>query len=224
MSGPHKAYLWMNVSSDEKAKKIVIEEILKRDDVSEYLECRADHNGWTALHYAAACGSHAEAKSFLEAGADKNIKSTKQFWYGIDDNIPAGSTAADVAKICNYPKIAALIETFGSDTVKKRKAGEEDQNNCTSSSPADGLKGKVICFSGTLNIARKEASSMAESCGAEVHSTVTKKTEIIVTGDKTGSKVTDAIQKGVTIWTEEDFLAACKVHNKEPEKKKKQKT
>ena len=71
------------------------------------------------------------------------------------------------------------------------------------------IVGKAICFTGTLNAKRADASRLAVSAGASVTKSVTKKTQILVCGDGVGAtKINAATAKGVEIWTEDKFNAA----------------
>eukprot|EP00040_Diaphanoeca_grandis_P016388 m.84541 g.84541 ORF g.84541 m.84541 type:complete len:299 (-) comp25764_c0_seq1:148-1044(-) len=71
-----------------------------------------------------------------------------------------------------------------------------------------GVSGKTICFTGTLQMKRADASKMAIGAGASISKTVTKTTDILVAGENAGSKIADAEKKGVTVWTEEEFTDA----------------
>ena len=77
------------------------------------------------------------------------------------------------------------------------------------SSPRNNsLAGKVLCFSGTLTTKRKQAATMAEAAGAKVFGSVTRQTTHLVVGSGAGDKVARATAKGLTIWTEDDFLVS----------------
>ena len=61
-------------------------------------------------------------------------------------------------------------------------------------------------FTGTLQtMSRGEAKEKAKRMGAQVGSTVTKNTDVLVCGENPGSKYDRAKEWGVVIWTEEDF-------------------
>lgn len=63
-------------------------------------------------------------------------------------------------------------------------------------------------FTGTLQLPRAAAKKEAEKAGATVAGSVSGKTDILVAGPGAGQKIAAAEAKGVTIWTEEQFLAA----------------
>ena len=70
------------------------------------------------------------------------------------------------------------------------------------------LAGKTILFTGSLTkMSRKEAQERAVAAGARNISAVSKKLDILVAGEKAGSKLKKAQALGtVAVWTEEEFL------------------
>ena len=70
------------------------------------------------------------------------------------------------------------------------------------------LIGKTILFTGSLQkMTRNEAKKLAEKAGAKNISAVSSNLNILVVGEKAGSKLTKAKDIGtVDIWTEEEFL------------------
>jgi DNA ligase (NAD+) len=68
------------------------------------------------------------------------------------------------------------------------------------------LQGKTIVFTGTLTqFTRHEAEKRAESSGAHVSSSVSKKTDFVVAGVDPGSKYDRAKDLNVSILTEDEF-------------------
>ena len=73
------------------------------------------------------------------------------------------------------------------------------------------LNEKTIVFTGTLqSTSRDEAKFIAEKMGAKVATSVSSKTDYIVAGEKSGSKVKKALSLGVTILTEKDWVKITK--------------
>jgi DNA ligase (NAD+) len=70
------------------------------------------------------------------------------------------------------------------------------------------LSGKSILFTGTLTtLTRELAEQQAAAAGASLASGVSKNLNILVVGEKAGSKLKKAQALGtVEIWTEEEFL------------------
>ena len=72
---------------------------------------------------------------------------------------------------------------------------------------SSSISGKTILFTGTLkNMSRAEAKSQAENLGAKVVSSVSKSTDILVSGEKSGSKLSKAKDLGVKVITEEEWI------------------
>lgn len=73
------------------------------------------------------------------------------------------------------------------------------------------FEGKTFVLTGTLpTMSRKEASKLIEDNGGKTSSSVSKKTDFVLAGESAGSKLTKAQSLGVTIISEEEFLALIK--------------
>jgi DNA ligase (NAD+) len=69
------------------------------------------------------------------------------------------------------------------------------------------LAGEVVVFTGSFSgLTRDAAKARATSAGASVGSSVTKKTTLVVAGEKSGRKLKKAEELGVRIVSEEEFL------------------
>lgn len=70
------------------------------------------------------------------------------------------------------------------------------------------FKGKTVVLTGTLTqMGRNEAKALLQGMGAKVSGSVSAKTDFVIAGDAAGSKLTKAQELGVTVLTEEEFLA-----------------
>ncbi|OOF59623.1 NAD-dependent DNA ligase LigA [Rodentibacter genomosp. 2] len=70
------------------------------------------------------------------------------------------------------------------------------------------FKDKTIVLTGTLTqMGRNEAKALLQEMGAKVSGSVSAKTDFVIAGEAAGSKLTKAQELGVSILTEEEFLA-----------------
>ncbi len=105
-------------------------------------------------------------------------------------------TAKSLYMFFHEPKNIELIE-------KLKKAGVR----MTEEESEGKLKGLVFVFTGALkSMTRHEAEELVKSEGGSVASSVSKKVNYVVVGEKPGSKLEKAKRLGVKIINEEEFL------------------
>jgi DNA ligase (NAD+) len=102
---------------------------------------------------------------------------------------------------------AYFSETHNCDIVKRLTDEVRilDAEKPTAHSP---IAGKTVVFTGTLEkMTRDEAKATAERLGAKISSAVSKKTNYLVAGAEPGSKLGKAKELGVSVLTEDEWLA-----------------
>ncbi|HVE20697.1 MAG TPA: NAD-dependent DNA ligase LigA [Acidocella sp.] len=110
------------------------------------------------------------------------------------------------------PAIATDLAAFFSEAHNLDTLAELESfltiEDAVSAAAADSeLAGKTIVFTGTLSMARPEAKARAESLGAKVTESVSKKTDYVVVGSDAGSKEKKARELGLRILSEDEFRA-----------------
>jgi DNA ligase (NAD+) len=108
--------------------------------------------------------------------------------------------ARTVVEFFKEPRNTAVISRLLAE-VKP----EEAEQPIASGSP---VVGKTVVFTGSLEkMTRDEAKAKAESLGAKVSGSVSKKTDIVVAGPGAGSKLDKAREFEVQIMDEDEWLA-----------------
>ena len=68
------------------------------------------------------------------------------------------------------------------------------------------MNGKIFVLTGTLNsLTREEAKELIEKSGGKVNSSISKKTDYLILGEKAGNKFRKALELEVKIINENDF-------------------
>ncbi|MBN8967750.1 MAG: NAD-dependent DNA ligase LigA [Rhizobiales bacterium] len=105
---------------------------------------------------------------------------------------------AIVAFFAEPHSVKAMDDLLGEITV-------QDAEKARTDSP---VAGKIVVFTGSLEkFTREEAKATAERLGAKTSGSVSKKTDYLVAGPGAGSKLADARKLGVTVLTEDEWLA-----------------
>ncbi len=108
------------------------------------------------------------------------------------------SVAADLVAFFSERHNRTVLEDLS--TVLDIEPFEQAEND----SP---VAGRTVVFTGTLErMTRGEAKARAESLGANVSGSVSKKTDFVIAGPGAGSKAKKAAELGVTILSEEEWL------------------
>ena len=113
---------------------------------------------------------------------------------GIGD-VVAEAVAQFFAEAHNRDVLSALLEEVSPSPLEQADTSSE-------------VAGKTVVFTGTLErMTRSEAKARAEGLGAKVSGSVSAKTDFLVAGPGAGSKLKKAEELGVTVLTEDDWLA-----------------
>ncbi len=124
---------------------------------------------------------------------------------GSDERIALGSISGIGPTIAEE-----LTDFFGEDrniAALDELAAELTIEDAVQADAADSpIAGKTVVFTGTLEtLTRPEAKARAESLGAKVTDSVSKKTDIVVVGADAGSKARKAAELGVRTMTEQEW-------------------
>ena len=75
------------------------------------------------------------------------------------------------------------------------------------------VNGKVFVFTGSLKkMKRQEASSLVKKFGGIVSSSISKKTDFLIAGGKSGSKISKAKNLNISILNENKFLELVRIN------------
>ena len=151
-----------------------------------------------------------------EVGA-KTAKVLSRIYGDIDALSQA--TYDDLIQIPDVGPILAssLVKWFGDENNQKlildlKERGLNFKYLGSTVKAADSyFSGKTVVLTGTLSsMGRKEATALLEDLGAKVTGSVSKATDCVIAGEEAGSKLDKAHSLGITVLSEEEFLALLK--------------
>lgn len=106
--------------------------------------------------------------------------------------------AQSVENFFSLPQSRELIASLKESGVNMHSENVQKGNT---------FEGKTFVLTGTLpTLKRAEAAKIIESLGGKASSSVSKKTDYVLAGEDAGSKLRKAVELGITIITEEEFL------------------
>ena len=136
---------------------------------------------------------------------DRLIEATQEELAEIDDVGPV--TAASVHEFFHSDAgrhVVSELQSAGVDMTAPQPSPSEIE--AAGDSP---FAGKTIVITGTLEkFDRKELSEKLRELGAKVSGSVSKNTDLVIAGEKAGSKRDKAESLGIEIWDEEKLLAS----------------
>lgn len=172
-----------------------------------------------------------KAAKLIKAIAESKHPELDEFIFALGINNVGKKTAKDLAE--RYGSFSAFTRATEEELLEIKDVGEivakcivdffksEEINRILTKLFAMGIEpkqfskttgafsGKKIVITGTLkSFTRKEAGDAVISAGGELQSAVAKSTDILIAGEKAGSKLNKAKELGIEILTEEEFIAA----------------
>ncbi|MEJ6563174.1 MAG: NAD-dependent DNA ligase LigA [Euryarchaeota archaeon] len=121
-----------------------------------------------------------------------------------------------IRSLCEVDGIGSKVAFQVRDGLHQRRSMLEDlasmievadEPKAAESGPLSGL---TLCLTGSLERPRKEVQLAIKAAGGKVVGSVSAQLDILVAGEKAGSKLTKAETLGVTIWSEKQLHDACK--------------
>lgn len=161
----------------------------------------------------------AEAQAQLEAMGAKVSSSVTAATEILFAGTKAGSklTKAEGMGITILTEDALVALLGGESSIEQGKAqltqkkAAEKKAIAKQVSPIAGLAGKNVAVTGTMSqMTRADITKALTLAGAVVGSSVSSKTELLIVGEKAGSKLAKAESMGIEIWTEDDLVARLK--------------
>ena len=134
----------------------------------------------------------------------------KSFSGNLENLMDAGIEALTAIHEIGGIMAESIVNFFQDDTNQKvikacLKAGI--QFEAVEQIQESEFTGKTFVFTGSLEkFSRKDAQSMVEKLGARASGSVSSKTDYVVAGSGSGSKLRKAKDLEITILTEDDFL------------------
>lgn len=112
------------------------------------------------------------------------------------------SMARDMVSYFANPSLRQMVNELRQELI------EIIPEPIASASSLNGLSGKTVVFTGSLtNLTRAEAKARAEASGAKVGSDISSRTDYLVMGEDAGSKRKKALDLGINIISEAQFIA-----------------
>ncbi len=106
--------------------------------------------------------------------------------------------------------ISSIVDFFSQDINKETLKNLKNHLSITYTENEildNFFSNKHLVFTGTLSeLSRDEAKYLAKTKGAKILSSISKKTDFLIAGEKAGSKINKATELGIKILNEKEFL------------------
>ena len=175
------------------------------DNLLEAIE-NSKHNSLERLLFALGIGGIGDKTALLLARTFKNLDNlaskSKEELQQIKDIGPI--LAQNIADYFADEKNQDLINHLKDLGLNMKYLGEEIKEN-------DLISGKRFVVTGTISfMGRDEIESILSNYGGHPSSSVSSKTDVVIVGEKAGSKETKARELGIEIWDEEKLYSVFK--------------
>ena len=142
----------------------------------------------------------------------KTAKILSEYYKNIDNLM--NSDIEELSSIPNIGEIIAnsIVDYFNTEKniklINKLKENNINMNYIGKEKNINELfLDKTFVLTGTLEkLTRNEAKDLIESLGGKNTSSVSKKTDVVIVGTSPGSKYNTAVELGITIWNEDEFI------------------
>lgn len=119
-------------------------------------------------------------------------------------------TAASVRQFLDNPagqRVIQELKDHGVDLTEPIKRTPKTGDNSAGDGSGGAFAGKTIVITGTLeHYQRNNLKNILEDLGAKVSGSISKNTDLLIAGEKAGSKLTKAKSLGVEVWDENKLL------------------
>lgn len=145
---------------------------------------------------------------YIGEGAAKKLA---DYFLSIDALISASSEEIESVPEIG-PKISQSVKKFFSDSrnldaIEKLKSAGVNFKSQAKKIKSSPVMGKTFVLTGSLSsYTREEASEKIAELGGKTASSVSKKTDYVLAGESSGSKLKKAEELGIPILTEEEFI------------------
>ena len=130
------------------------------------------------------------------------MKATPEQLEELDEIGP--TIAASVHEFFRTEAAATLLAKLQLAGVQLAGDADESTRGTTDSETSGALAGKTVVLTGSLQVlSRDQAKSLLEQMGAKVVGSVSSKTDLVVAGEKAGSKLKKAQDLEIEVWSEE---------------------
>ena len=116
--------------------------------------------------------------------------------------------AESIARFFAEPHNREVVEQLRACGVNWHEGeGAHQHAGTPNAGPVGPFAGKTVVLTGTLSsLSRDDAKAKIEALGGKVTGSVSKKTGLVIAGEESGSKLDKALELGVEVWDEAQFL------------------